>query len=87
MTYNYTSPKICSFEYQDRKKFLSLTVVNSLFMRSVLYPLVLVKTRLQVQKQNTVYSGTSDAFRKIIRTEGFCGLYKGRSQLISFVVL
>lgn len=61
----------------DRNKFLSLTVVNSLFLRSVLYPLVLVKTRLQVQRQNTVYSGSLDAFKKIIRSEGVCGLYRG----------
>lgn len=33
--------------------------------------------RLQVQKQNNVYSGSLDAFRKIIKSEGFCGLYKG----------
>lgn len=33
--------------------------------------------RLQVQKQNNVYSGSLDAFRKIIRSEGYCGLYKG----------
>lgn len=62
---------------QDRNKFLSLTVVNSFVLRSVLYPLVLVRTRLQVQKQNTVYTGSLDAFKKIIRTEGFCGLYRG----------
>ncbi|KAG9509559.1 Solute carrier family 25 member 44 [Fragariocoptes setiger] len=72
-------PRLNTIEWDmmDRNRFLSLTVVNSLFLRSVLYPLVLVKTRLQVQKQNTVYTGAYDAFKKIIRTEGFCGLYKG----------
>lgn len=68
---------VIEWDMMDRNKFLSLTVVNSLFLRSVLYPLVLVKTRLQVQRQNTVYTGSLDAFRKIIRSEGFCGLYKG----------
>lgn len=72
-------PRIHVIEWgmMDRTKFLSLTVVNSLLLRSVLYPLVLIKTRLQVQKQNTVYTGSLDAFKKILRTEGFCGLYKG----------
>lgn len=68
---------VIEWDMMDRNKFLSLTVVNSLFLRSVLYPLVLVKTRLQVQKQNTVYTGSLDAFKKIIKSEGFCGLYKG----------
>jgi len=70
---------------QDRNKFLSLTVVNSWFLRTVLYPFVLVKTRLQIQRQNTVYSGSLDAFKKIIRTEGFCGLYKGMFSDICYI--
>jgi len=69
---------VIEWDMMDRNKFLSLSVVNSLFLRSVQYPLVLVRTRLQVQRQNTVYKGSLDAFRKIIRTEGFCGLYKGK---------
>jgi solute carrier family 25, member 44 len=36
-----------------------------------------VRTRLQVQKGNTFYSGTLNAFRTIIRLEGFSALYKG----------
>lgn len=30
-----------------------------------------------MQKQNAVYNGTFDAFVKIVRREGFSGLYKG----------
>lgn len=72
-------PKIPIIEWgmMDKHKFFPLTVVNSFFSRSLLYPFVLVKTRLQIQKQNTVYNGMSDAFKKIIKSEGFCGLYKG----------
>lgn len=65
------------WDMMDRNKFLSLTVVNSFFLRTVIYPLVLVKTRLQVQKQNSVYSGSLDAFKKILKSEGPLGLYKG----------
>lgn len=74
--------QIIEWDMMDRNKFLSLTVVNSMFLRGFLYPLVLVKTRLQVQRQRSVYSGTLDAFKKIIRTEGFCGLYKGKNLLV-----
>ena len=31
----------------------------------------------QIQKQKEVYRGTFDAFYKIIKNEGYCGLYKG----------
>jgi hypothetical protein len=45
--------------------------------RVVLYPTQLVKTRLQVQHRNSLYNGTLDAFRKVIRFEGPRALYKG----------
>ena len=35
------------------------------------------RTRLQVQYKNDVYSGTFDAFKKILKTEGVGGLYRG----------
>ncbi|RWS06031.1 solute carrier family 25 member 44-like protein [Dinothrombium tinctorium] len=61
----------------DKHRFLALSTVNSLTLRSILYPLTVIKTRLQVQKHNSVYKGTFDAFVKIIEREGFRGLYKG----------
>lgn len=75
-------PKLHDIEWDmmNKRKFVSFSVVNALMLRSALYPLVLVRTRLQVQKQNTVYTGSLDAFRKIIRTEGFSGLYRGKLQ-------
>lgn len=55
----------------DKSRFLSLSVLNSVALRTVLYPLTVIKTRLQVQKgKNPVYTGTLDAFVKIIRNEG-----------------
>jgi solute carrier family 25 phosphate transporter 23/24/25/41 len=46
----------------------------------VAYPLSLVRTRLQAQGMPghpILYSSSVDAFKKIIKTEGFSGLYKG----------
>ncbi|KAJ8967775.1 hypothetical protein NQ317_012928, partial [Molorchus minor] len=42
-----------------------------------LYPLTLIKTRLQIQKHNDLYTGMFDAYGKIYRYEGFTGLYRG----------
>jgi solute carrier family 25 phosphate transporter 23/24/25/41 len=46
----------------------------------VAYPLSLIRTRLQAQGMKglpVMYSGSIDAFKKIISREGFFGLYKG----------
>ncbi|CAK7264961.1 hypothetical protein SEPCBS57363_001347 [Sporothrix epigloea] len=49
----------------------------------VMYPLDVVKTRVQLQTGNGVgpdsYNGMVDCFRKIIRHEGFSRLYRGIS--------
>ncbi|KAJ1964773.1 mitochondrial aspartate-glutamate transporter agc1 [Dipsacomyces acuminosporus] len=48
---------------------------------SIIYPLDMVKTRLQNQKPNAQgklpYSGGVDCFRSIVRNEGVRGLYRG----------
>ncbi|KAI1004507.1 Mitochondrial 2-oxodicarboxylate carrier 2 [Podosphaera aphanis] len=48
---------------------------------SVMYPLDVVKTRIQLQSGRSVgtdsYHGMVDCFRKIIRNEGFSRLYRG----------
>uniref|UniRef100_A0A914D7M1 Uncharacterized protein n=1 Tax=Acrobeloides nanus TaxID=290746 RepID=A0A914D7M1_9BILA len=36
-----------------------------------------VKTRLQLQKQTTVYKGMFQAIKYMVRTEGFLALYRG----------
>ncbi|KAL2062940.1 hypothetical protein VTL71DRAFT_6012 [Oculimacula yallundae] len=47
----------------------------------VMYPLDVVKTRIQLQSGTAVgedaYSGMVDCFRKIVRNEGFSRLYRG----------
>ncbi|EFX69084.1 hypothetical protein DAPPUDRAFT_301164 [Daphnia pulex] len=65
------------WEMLDKKKFIPLSITSSCMVRTSLYPFTLVKTRLQIQKGNEVYKGTWDAFRKIVKYEGFKGLYKG----------
>ena len=48
-----------------------------ILVRGFLYPFNLIKTRLFMQHKRSQYSGTLDAFRKVVRHEGFRGLYKG----------
>lgn len=61
----------------DKKKFYLIGPGLFIFVRSFIYPFNLIKTRLFMQEQSTLYSGTADAFSKVVRREGFRGLYKG----------
>jgi len=74
-----TVPYIRTVEWEmlNKKKFFPMSVASSFTVRTFLYPLTLIKTRLQIQRGNEVYKGTFDAFRKIIKYEGVKGLYKG----------
>merc|ERR1719244_2559629 len=73
------APYITTIEWEmlDKKRFYPLSMMSSFTVRCFLYPLTLVRTRLQVQHQNAIYKGTFDAFRKISGTEGVRGLYRG----------
>ena len=66
-------------EWQDLDKRRYYIIGPSLFLciRGLLYPVNLVKTRLFMQQRHSVYSGTFDAFRKVLKYEGIRGLYKG----------
>jgi len=61
----------------DKRRYYPYSMVSSFTVRCCLYPLTVVRTRLQVQHQNAVYKGTYDAFRKILSSEGPKGLYRG----------
>ncbi|KAL6043557.1 Solute carrier family 25 member 44 [Balamuthia mandrillaris] len=61
----------------DKSKFYSFSTVSFFGVRTLVYPPILVKTRLQVQKRQSQYKGTLDAFAKIFRQEGPRGFYKG----------
>ena len=61
----------------DKTRYIPLNVLSTFVVRSLLYPVTLVRTRLQVQVQSSIYKGTWDALRTTIRYEGFRSLYKG----------
>lgn len=63
----------------DKPRYYRNGMLVFLGIRFIIYPTVFVKTRLQVQIGKDVYSGTLDAFKKIYRSEGFTGFYKGFS--------
>lgn len=44
---------------------------------TVVYPIDLVKTRMQAQKHKAMYNNSIDCFKKILLNEGFGGLYRG----------
>lgn len=70
--------QIIEWEDLDKRKFYSLGVLMTLTTRASVYPASLIRTRLQVQKgASPLYSGTLDAFCKILRAEGVRGLYRG----------
>ncbi|CAG0886217.1 unnamed protein product [Darwinula stevensoni] len=74
-----TEDYIRTIEWQmmDKHKFFPLSMLSSFTIRCILYPLTLIKTRIQIQHREGMYRGTIDAFSKIFRTEGISGLYKG----------
>lgn len=69
--------QVIELDMMDKSKYYPLALVSGTAIRTLLYPLSLVKTRLQVQNKRTLYNGTWDAFRKISRMEGVTGLYRG----------
>ena len=69
--------KTVEWEMLDKKKFVPYSMASSFTIRCFLYPLTLIRTRLQVQKGNDLYKGTYDAARKILHNEGWRGLYRG----------
>lgn len=44
---------------------------------SIVYPIDIIKTRMQNQKGNSMYSSYLDCFKKLVRNEGILGLYSG----------
>lgn len=61
----------------DKKRYFPLTVMNMFAVRTLLYPLTLIRTRLQVQARDSLYTGTINALRTVVKYEGFLALYKG----------
>ena len=69
---------VVEFHMMDKRKYFPLAAASGFMIRTILYPFTLIKTRLQIQKRRSaVYSGTFDAFRHIVKSEGPLGLYRG----------
>mmetsp|Transcript_24920 Transcript_24920/g.80269 ORF Transcript_24920/g.80269 Transcript_24920/m.80269 type:complete len:302 (+) Transcript_24920:63-968(+) len=66
-----------NWEELDMFKFYTIGPMIFMGVRAVMYPVAVVKTRLQVQTGHSLYKGQMDAFWKIFRYEGPRGLYKG----------
>jgi len=69
--------RVVEWRMLDKRRFYPNSVTCSFFSQCVIYPNTLIRTRLQMQRGNDLYSGTFDAYKKILRTEGFRGLYRG----------
>lgn len=69
--------QVIELRMMDRRKYYPLTLASGLCIRSMLYPFMLIKTRLQIQRGQSLYKGTFDAFLKISHSEGVSGLYRG----------
>jgi len=61
----------------DKSRYVPLSLLSTFIVRSLLYPFTLVRTRLQVQRQSSIYKGTWHALNTTVRYEGFRSLYKG----------
>ncbi|VDP19834.1 unnamed protein product [Onchocerca flexuosa] len=69
--------EIIEWRHLDKYSLSTYIFTSSCTIRFLIYPFNFVKSRLQLQKQNTVYKGVRHALVHIIRNEGLRGLYKG----------
>jgi solute carrier family 25 protein 44 len=61
----------------NKSRYVPLSLLSTFTVRSLLYPITLVRTRLQVQIQSSIYKGTWHALTTTVHYEGFRALYKG----------
>lgn len=69
--------KTIEWDMMDKTKFFPLSMLSSFSVRCALFPLTVIKTQLQVQFKNDIYSGMIDCGVKIFKNEGMPGLYRG----------
>lgn len=74
-------PKIQGMGGLAALKSFSIGAVSSAVGATAVYPIDLVKTRLQAQKNVSgsapMYKGVVDCFAKVVKNEGVGALYKG----------
>ncbi|VDM57252.1 unnamed protein product [Angiostrongylus costaricensis] len=68
---------VIQWEHLDLWRFYPLALASSWSIRCVLYPMSVVKSRLQLQRQNNVYRGMRHAFTEILKVEGVGAFYRG----------
>lgn len=71
------SGQMIEWHQLDKQKFLILAPSFFLVVRALVYPFNLIKTRLFMQERKSIYTGTINAFIKILQYEGVRGLYRG----------
>ena len=71
------SGQMIEWDDLDKKRFYVIGPGLFMFVRGTIYPFNLIKTRLFMQEQTSIYSGMIDAFYKVVKREGFRGLFKG----------
>lgn len=49
--------KTIEWDMMDKRKFFPLSMLSSFSVRCCLYPLTVIKTRLQLQKHGEMYGG------------------------------
>lgn len=69
--------RVVELDMMHKPKYYQLTATSGMLIRGILYPIGLIKTRLQIQMGRDVYKGMFDAMYKIPKTEGVAGLYRG----------
>nr|CAG8444155.1 9719_t:CDS:2 [Entrophospora candida] len=87
--FTYGNGKIILIELNDGKEtpliHLTAAIIAGITTSTVINPIWLVKTRMQLQSSNKSpqtlikYKSSFDCIRKVIKNEGFIGLYKGLS--------
>ena len=64
------------WDMMDKRKFFPLSMLSSFTVRCCLYPLTVIKTRLQVQRHDQMYKGKFNCFAYFVLYRGLhadCG--------------
>ena len=61
-----------------------LGALGKLFATSVTYPYITVKSQMHVQSGSGKKEGVTEALRRVVREEGYAGLYKGKFFFLFF---
>ncbi|KJH51184.1 26S proteasome subunit P45 family protein [Dictyocaulus viviparus] len=80
---NFGFLNVIEWDHMDLSIFYPAALGSTWTVRTCLYPLAVLRSRLQLQKQHTVYSSTMDALTHIWKQEGFRGLYRASFFLFS----